>query len=45
MRRILVVTIVLGITISDLEALLLIEKIKRNSLKYWLGMKDHGKGI
>lgn len=39
------VILVLGIMISDLEAVLLIEKIKRNSLKYWHGMKDHRKGI
>ena len=40
------VMLVLGIMMtSDLEALLLIEKIKPNSLKYWHGMKDHRKGI
>lgn len=31
--------------ISDLEALLLIKKIKPNNLKYWHGMKDHRLGI
>lgn len=31
--------------ISDLEALLLIKKIKANSLKYWHGTKDNRQGI